>query len=319
MKRFFKWIFGLLLIAVVGIGVWGYAPDTDPTAMRAKYATAASQFIDIGGGLKVHVRDEGKRDGPALVLLHGSNSSLQAWEPWVKQLGDRYRLISLDQIGHGLTGPNPTGDYSAKAFVTTLDSVVSKLGVSKFALAGNSMGGWIAWNYALAHPDKVDALVLVDAGGAPDDPSKSLPIGFRIARTPGLNRLMSVLSPRSIFDKSIRQTITNQALVTDAMIDRYWELNRFPGNRDATRLRGQTDRGKPDPARLAAIKAPVLILWGTDDKLIPVAATKWFKDAIPQSKVIIYPGVGHLPMEEEPEKSAADTEAFLSEAGLANK
>ena len=127
------------LIAV--LFVLGYTPDTDPAAMKAKYASPASQFVDVGGGLTMHVRDEGKRDGPVLVLLHGSNASLHTWEPWVAQLKDKYRIISLDQIGHGLTGPNPTGQYDGAAFVGTLDALINRLGVTRFALAGNSMGG----------------------------------------------------------------------------------------------------------------------------------------------------------------------------------
>ena len=113
MYRLSKYVFTLLAIALAALFVWGYAPDTDPAAMKAKYSSAASQFVDAGGGLTVHLRDEGKRDGPVLVLLHGSNASLHTWEPWVARLGAKYRIISLDQIGHGLTGPNPTGQYDS--------------------------------------------------------------------------------------------------------------------------------------------------------------------------------------------------------------
>lgn len=313
MVRILKYALALLLIAVIALFAWGYAPDTDAAAMKAKYANPASRFVAVGGGLVMHVRDEGKPDGPVLVLLHGSNASLHTWEPWVARLKDKYRIITLDQIGHGLTGPNPTGKYDADAFVGTLDALLVRLGVNHFALAGNSMGGFVAWEYTLAHPDKVTRLVLIDAAGPPEDPHKRLPIGFRIAQTPVLNKLALLITPRSLFDKSLHDTVSNQAIVTEAMIDRYWELNRYPGNREATLQRFAAYRTRErDTGRLGEIRVPTLILWGAEDKLIPVAGADWFAARIPGSVRIIYPGIGHIPMEEAPDRSAADLDAFLS-------
>ncbi len=313
MKRMLKYLLVLLSVGLIALFAWGYAPDTKPAAMKAKYANAASRFIDVGGGLVMHVRDEGKRDGPVLVLLHGSNASLHTWEPWVARLKAKYRIISLDQIGHGLTGPNPTGLYDADAFVGTLDALMVKLGVNRFALAGNSMGGFVAWEYALAHPDKLTHLVLIDAAGPPEDPNKKLPIGFRIARTPVISRLALVITPRSLFETSLHQSVSNQAIVTPAMVDRYWELNRYPGNRKATMQRFAAYAGRTrETGKLGTIRTPTLILWGAEDKLIPVSGADWFAARIAGSTRIIYPGIGHIPMEEAPDRSASDLDAFLS-------
>ncbi len=301
---------GLLLLLLLG-----WQRDLDPADLQAKYYNSASQFFDVGGGLLVHARDEGKGDGPILVLLHGSNASLQTWEPWVKRLGMKYRVISLDQIGHGLTGPNPSGDYSTASFVNTLDRALAKIGVEHFALAGNSMGGAVAWNYALAHPEKVSALILVDSGGAPEVKTKSLPVGFRIAMIPGVNRIAEVITPRFLVERSLHQSLSNQSIINDRMIDRYWELLLYPGNRRATVLRFSAKRTPVDPAALGKLVMPVLILWGAEDKLIPVASANWFAKAMPQAKLIIYPGIGHAPMEETADRSASDVDAFLS--GLA--
>ena len=98
MKRALKWIGGGLVLLVVALVLIGYAPDSDRATMRAKYAAPPSQFIDVGGGLTMHVRDQGKKatntdDPPVLVLLHGSNASLHTWEPWVARLGEKYRVI----------------------------------------------------------------------------------------------------------------------------------------------------------------------------------------------------------------------------------
>lgn len=313
MKRTFKWVGSLLLIAVIALLALGYTPDTDPAEMRAKYASPASKFVAVGGGLTMHVRDEGKPDGPVLVLLHGSNASLHTWEPLVERLKGKYRIISLDQIGHGLTGPNPTGQYDGLAFVGTLNSLLGKLGVNHFALAGNSMGGYVAWEYALAYPDKLTHLVLIDAAGPPDDPDKDLPIGFRIARMPGISKLAQIITPRSVFEKSLRGSVTNQSIVTPAMVDRYWELNRYPGNRAATGARFAQYAGRTrNVGGLGQINTPTLILWGAEDKLIPVSGADWFAARIPNADKIVYPGIGHIPMEEAPDRTAADLDAFLS-------
>lgn len=314
MKRVILWALALLLVAVGGVFAWGYASDTDPQAMRRKYANDASQFIAVEPGLTVHVRDEGKRDAPVLLLIHGSNSSLHTWEPWVARLGSRYRLVSLDLTGHGLTGPHPRHDYRVETTVGIVDAVMTRLGIPRFAIAGNSMGGWVAWNYALAHQDRLTALILVDASGAPAIKPTALPIGFRIAQTPALRPVFQVFTPRALVGKSFEQSVSVKSVVTNTAVTRYWELLRYPGNRAAT---GERQRAYPrrQPAtreQMAAITVPTLILWGTEDTLTPVAGADWFADAIPGARKIVYDGIGHIPMEEAPDRSAADVDGFLS-------
>lgn len=312
MKRALKWALVLVGAGLLALLLIGWQRDLDPADLQAKYANGASQFLDVGGGLLVHARDQGRGDGEAIVLLHGSNASLQTWEPWVKRLGTKYRVISLDQIGHGLTGPNPSDDYSPAAFVETLDRTLAKLGVAHFALAGSSMGGAVAWHYALAHPEKVDALILVDAAGAPVAESTALPIGVRVAQTPLVRQLAEFVTPRSLVEQTLREGLYNQSVIDDQMIDRYWELLLYPGNRRATMLRNSRKKDVADRATLSRLHMPVLILWGKEDRLIPVAAARWFVKAMPQAQQIVYPGVGHVPMEEAADRSASDVDTFLS-------
>jgi pimeloyl-ACP methyl ester carboxylesterase len=317
MKRIGKGLLALIIVGVLAIGVWGWAPDTDPAAMRAKYGNAASQFIDFGGGVTMHVRDEGVKTGPVLVLIHGSNSSLQTWEPWVARLKGKYRLISLDLPGHGLTGANPAGDYHDAAFVSELDTLLAKLGIAKAVIAGNSMGGGVAWHYALAHPERVSGLVLVDAAGAPGWQARKVPIGFRIARMPVIKNISLYITPRSLVEKSLVTSVGDPAIINDKMVDRYWELLRYPGNRAATLKRFDQPRSVEAGSKeeVAKITAPTLILWGAEDNLIPVASSRWFASAIPGAKLVIYPGVGHLPMEEVADQSAADVDGFMADLG----
>lgn len=286
-------------------------PDTDPAAMRAKYGGAPSQFVDLGGGLTVHLRDEGPRDAPAVVLLHGSNSDLHTWDAWAARLSGRYRIIRFDQIGHGLTGPNPAGQYTTADFAAVVGQVADKLHLGKFVLGGNSMGGGIALRYAIDHPDRLSALVLIDAAGSPVIAKEPGNIGFKLMQMPVLRGIARTITPRSLVEKSLRQSVSNQDIVTPAAVDRYWELLRYPGNRQATLDRFAVPRQPFAASSLRLIKVPTLILWGAQDRLIPRAAGEWLAKAIPASRLIVYPGIGHLPMEETADRSAQDLQAFL--------
>lgn len=313
MKRLGKWLL-IILVVLAGAFLLLRTPDTDPAAMKAKYGGPPSQFVDLGGGLTVHLRDEGPRDAPVLMLLHGSNADLHTWDGWTKTLSNQFRVIRFDQIGHGLTGPNSAGAHSLDDMVATTEKVRAKLGIERIAVAGNSMGGAIAAKYAMVHPQHLSALVLVDAGGAPQPPDRKGRgnIGFTLAATPGVNLLMRSITPRNLVERSLRQSVSNQAIVTDAAVDRYWELLRFPGNRAATAERFATPRKGFTAQELAAIKTPTLILWGEEDKLISVAGARWYNAGITGSKLKIYPRIGHLPQEEAAEATAAEVRAFLS-------
>lgn len=312
MLRIVKMALLLLLVALaVGLLV-ARTPDTDPVAMRSKYADVASRFITLDDGLTVHVRVSGPITAPAILLLHGSNASLHSWSPWAKRLERAFRVIRLDLPGHGLTGAHPARDYRTAAFVDVVEGVRRGLGVERLTIAGNSMGGGVAWAYTLAHPDRVDALILVDSVGQPEPGKTSAPLVFRIARLPLLRDLATTVTPRSWIEQSLPMAFADPRRVEAADIDRYWELLRYPGNRLATIDRFATYDAPARPAQLAAIAAPTLILWGADDRLIPLSSGRWLQAHIRGSRLIVYPGVGHLPMEEAADDSARDVAAFLS-------
>ncbi len=312
MRRFIKGFLGLFLIAIIAVFAWGYAPDVPVAELKAKYANSESEFVDLGNGLVVHLRDEGPKDAPAIILLHGSNASLQTWDEWTKRLKGQYRIIRYDQAGHGITGPHPKDDYSAAAFVKVVDQIAANRGLSHFTLAGNSMGGWVAYEYAKAHPDKLDGLILVDAAGAPDATPKKLPIGFRIMQIPVINKLATVITPRAVVEKSLHESVSRDAFITPAEVDLYWNMLRRPGNRDATlkrfsaRKAGMISNAAPGPMSI-----PTLILWGKDDTLIPVKSAQWFEKIFPDHVTHIYQGTGHLPMQEVAEQSARDVAAWM--------
>lgn len=305
---------GIIMAIVVAFLVLR-TPDTDRDEMIAKYGGPNATFVAGPAGQHIHYRDQGKRDGPAIVLLHGSNASLQTWEPLVKRLGGTYRIVTLDLPGHGLTGGTPDKDYSADGMMDAVDVVVAKLDLHHFVLGGNSMGGWVAWRYALVRPERIDALLLIDAAGMPLRKGEKAPpsnVGFRVLEYPFGRWLATQITPRSLVEQSLRGSIARQDIVDDAMIDRYWELLRFPGNREATVLRARMDREPAMAARAGAIKAPTLILFGKKDRLINPTAAQTFNERIAGSEVVLLDDIGHLPMEEAPDATAAAITDFLS-------
>lgn len=308
-----KFLVGLAIVVAALAGAFWYfsTPSIPRNVLEAKYATPPSQFVVLADGARVHYRDRGPRDSQVLVLIHGSNASLFTWEPWTARLDGKFRVIALDMPGHGLTGAVPGRDYSQEGMVKVVKEFADRLGLQTFALGGNSMGGGVAARFAEEYPNRVDRLILVDAGGMPSKEGDRVPLAFRIARVPVLNRLILYVTPRSLVIEGLNDAIVRKSIITDAMIDSYWDFARMEGTREATRERFGLPRDTFVKDHIAAIKMPVLILWGEEDHLIPVSAARAYHAAIPGSKLVVYPGTGHIPMEEVADKSAADVEAFL--------
>ncbi|MDO8372853.1 MAG: alpha/beta fold hydrolase, partial [Polaromonas sp.] len=230
MKLFFRSLFffvaALLVLAAVAL-VATWARDQPVEALKPRWAQPPSQFIAIDG-MQVHLRDEGPRGDPLpIVLIHGTSASLHTWEGWAAALRGQRRVIRFDLPGFALTGPNRQDDYSVEAYVRFVTAVVDQLGVQRFVLAGNSLGGQVAWATAAAMPQRVAQLVLVDASGYPPESASvppSLPLGFRIARTPGLRVLTQYTLPRSVVEKSVRNVYGDPAKVTPELVDLYVDM-----------------------------------------------------------------------------------------------
>ena len=314
---FFRGI--LVLISLIGLLIAGLVfvfsdPDVPADVLVQKYGQPPSQFINLPSGARVHYRDQGEKTALPLVLLHGSNASLHTWEPWVAQLSNQFRVISVDLPAHGLTGPTPGDDYSQEGMAKFVDEFTRTIQVERFALAGNSMGGGVAARFALMHPERLTHLILVDAAGLPTKTQQDPGVGFRIARTPILQNVLLFVSPRRLFEDGLKKAIVDDSIVTPAMVDRYWELNRREGTRAATLKRFQTPRDDYIEQNVSKITTPTLILWGELDTLTPRDIGDAYNAAIAGSKLVVYKNVGHIPMEEVPEQSASAVRAFLSPA-----
>lgn len=304
-------LLGIVVVLAVTAIIWrAWEPDRSVESLRERWAKPPSQFVDVEG-LRVHVRDVGPRDDATpIVLLHGTSASLHTWEPWVAALSSSRRVVTLDLPGFGLTGATADGDVSIDQTLRVLHTLFARLDVKRIILAGNSYGGRIAWEYAVAHQDQVAGLVLVDSSGYPLQ-SKSVPIGFRIARTPGLRRLAEKLLPRSIIENSVRNVYVDQSKVTPEVVDRYFELTLREGNRVALARRFEQVPLAGDVEKLKSLRMPTLILWGEEDRLIPLENGKKFDADIPNSELVVFPNVGHVPQEEAPEVSVAALQKWL--------
>jgi len=306
---------GATVAVLVGLfTLLNWAPDRPVSELADRWAQPPSTFLELGG-LQVHLRDQGRRDDPTpIVLLHGTSASLHTWDGWVEALALAHRVVRVDLPGFGLTGPAPDGDYRIERYVEFVTRLLDAQGIERCVLAGNSFGGWIAWETALAEPGRVAALILVDAAGYPLE-SESVPIGFRIARIPLLNRLLEVTLPRSVVESSLRNTYGDPSRVTPGLVDRYYELTLRSGNRAALARRFADAQPSDRTARLAGLRAPTLILWGGRDRLIPPGYGERFHDVIPGSRLVLFPELGHVPHEEDPVATVAAVRSFLDELG----
>ena len=304
----------VLALAALAAALFGYAwaPERSVESLAARWAPPPSTFVTIDG-LQVHVRDEGPRDDPRpILLLHGTSASLHTWDGWVAGLKGQHRVIRLDLPGFGLTGPRPDGDYSMKRYVAFMRAVLDHFGLQRCVLVGNSFGGWIAWETAFAESTRVELLVLVDSAGYKVLTGSS-PLAFRLAQSPRLGKYMEKLLPRAVVAASLRDVYGHPDRVTPELVERYYELALRAGNRRAVveRFR-QAEPGK-NVHRLEVLLQPTLILWGGRDRLIPREYGLAFQHHIPDSRIVEFDDLGHVPQEEDPARTLAAFEQFLGE------
>ncbi len=311
-KRFFQLLLGLAILAATIGYVWLYTPSIPRPALERLYANEASRFLDLPSGTRIHYRDEGPRDAPlTILLLHGTASSLHTWEGWVARLKDRYRVVTMDLPAHGLTGRTAENRYDRAGMVAAIAAVVDHLGLDRFVIGGNSMGGEMAMAYTLAYPTQVQGLILVDSAGLAFRPEHT-PIGFRLAAMDWLRPLIVRITPRALIARSIAAVYADPARITPALIDRYWRLLRMDGSREALMKRFAVFRQEP-PLPVARIDKPALVLWGREDRLIPLSVGEELARRLPQAKLVVLNGLGHVPQEEDPTRSLVPVQSFLTQ------
>ncbi|WP_286852179.1 alpha/beta fold hydrolase [Leisingera sp. UBA4491] len=308
----------LVTVAIILTAGWLMLrrPDISYNTLESVYSKSNSRYLKSGSQIELHFTDTGPRDAPILVLVHGYSASLNTWDAWARNLRKDYRVIRLDLPGHGLSRCVDNDEIGIEQFIASIDRVTHSLDVDQFTLVGSSMGGHTAWAYALAHPERLDGLVLVDAAGwlsAPGEDDKD-PVIFKLLRNGFARNVMKDLDMSALIRSGLENSFADPELVTDEMVERYSAMSRAPCHREALLkiMSGTTLRVPASKERLSAIAVPTLILHGDTDNLIPVAHAEKFADAIPGSKLIIYPETGHIPQEEQPVASVEDFRAFLA-------
>ncbi len=293
---------------VMMTGPW--KPDIPMEDLIGRWALPPSTFVDVKG-LKVHLRDEGPRTDPVpIVLIHGTSSSLQTWEGWVEALKGQRRVITFDLPGFGLTGPNARGDYRLESYVQFVMDLLDTLRVQLCIVAGNSLGGDIAWHLAVAAPPRVQRLILVDAAGYPMPQSKS--IYSYIVKMPVLNQLFRFAMSRSALESGLKKLYGDPSRVTRAVVDRHEQMMLCQGNRGALiKAIEQSNIGSAAPM-IKTVKQPTLIIWGGRDRLIPPDHAQRFRRDISGSQLEIFDDLGHMPQEEDPERTVEAVLAFLA-------
>jgi len=305
-------IVALLLLGAVLAWLKLRGPDIPYQTLESKYAGPASRFVDLPGALHVHYEDEGDPALPLLVLLHGFGDSYTSWDGWVRELRGKLRIIRLDFPGHGLTRAPDGYRLSADALADLVEAFAAKLGLPQFAVAGNSMGGAVAWQLAVRHPQRLDALILVDAAGFPNEtPPAQIPLAFRILQYRWGRTLLRHIDNRPLIAQGLKVDVYDPAVITPAFVDRWAEFQRAPGHRAILMSIDARSMNRAAAADLGAIKVPTLVINGENDVLVEPASARKFAAAIRGAKLIIYPHVGHLPQVEIPQRSAADVAAFL--------
>jgi len=302
-RRF--WLTGLVAV-MLGAAGWLYTPDRDRAALEIRYLADRADLRQVDG-VRLHVRDTGPRGAPVLLLLHGLGASLHTWEPWARALDTTYRVVRFDFPGHGLSAADT--DYSDVRTLRLVASLLDSLGILKATVIGNSMGGRIAWRFAAAHPARVGKLVLM----APDGFASP---GFAYdtrADVPAALGLMRWVLPRRMLEANLAPAYADRTRLADSVVARYYDLMLAPGNRAALFARmQQTMLIDPVPV-LRTITAPTLLVWGEQDRMIPLSNAQDYLAAIPQARLVRLSALGHLPFEEAPVRALIPVRAFLAE------
>jgi len=298
--------FVIALLVGTLIALWVYR-DIPAEDLEAKYASPASRFMNIDG-VRMHYRDEGPRGGPAVLLLHANFGNLIGWNPWVEALKDKYRVVRIDFTSHGLTGPDPTGDYTLERTLYLTERFVDAVGLERFSVGGTSMGGTVAIHYSNKHPERIENLILLSPGSLEGKEQKER------GDVPDAAYALTYLLPRALPEFMLLQGFGDDAKLTDELVDRWYDMWMREGNREAQldRLR-QYESGDIE-GLIRAVTPPTLLMWGEANTTAHYEQSFEFRtllENVESLKFISYPGVGHMAVQEAGTETGRDVRAFL--------
>ncbi len=290
-------VIAVMAVIGIGIGLWVYR-DIPIEHLETKYANQASRFISIDG-TRIHFRDEGS--GPAVLLLHANFSNLIDWDPWVKALSDSYRVVRFDFTSHGLTGVDPSHDYSLERTLELTEKFIDAMDLEHFSIAGASMGGTVAILYTRKHRDRINNLILI----SPDSFEYNAKIPGSPDEVPKIASLLAYIMPRAVPELMLKSGFGNQEKLTDELVDRWYDMWMHQGQREAQleRLRQYETGGAAQLIR--SLQTRTLVQQGS--------AIQTEFENIEALQVISYPNVGYWVVQEAGQESARDARIFLDE------
>jgi pimeloyl-ACP methyl ester carboxylesterase len=311
LRSFFRFLgraaVALALLLAIGVvyALWAHQ-DIPAAELESRYARPESKFIEIDG-VRLHYIDEGR--GPVVLLLHANFSNLLDWDPWAAALQDSHRVIRFDMTSHGLTGPDPTGDYTLARTLRLMEGFVDALQLDDMTVAGTSLGGTLALHYATTHPDRVQRLILLSPG--------SLEGKERRARggVPRVGYVLKYILPRALPKFMLSSGFGDPAALPDSLVDRWYELWRREGQREAQLDRLSQYQSGDIESLIRAVRVPVLLLWGELNTTAKFSQAATFRELLrdsPSLTFIPYPGLGHMALQEDGARMARDVRDWLA-------
>jgi pimeloyl-ACP methyl ester carboxylesterase len=311
MKKLLKLLLLTLVIGAISLIIFWFARPADVSFDNVGAGvpnSAYSRFVEIDG-VRLHYQEKGT--GTPLVLIHGYTSSTYSWKDVFEPLAKNFRVIAVDLKGFGFSG-KPDGDYTRRGQAILVTHLLEHLKVEQAWLCGNSMGGEVALNVALAHPERVLGLILIDSAGVEVAGKGTLTPSY--LTIPVVGRLLIALSLTSskLVRQGLEKSFYDQNLVTaDRIANYYRPLQTRGGQLAALRARTQWSIF-PIEADLGKINVPTLVLWGAQDQLIPLAAGQKLNSLIKDSKLVVFDNCGHLPQEEMPQRTVDQIVSFIA-------
>ena len=285
------WIAILLLAGLELLYVVMLPPDISYSELEGRYDQSESQYLDLHNGLRIHFQDVGAPSAPTLLLIHGFGVSLQTWQAWETRLHDRYRLVTIDLPGHGLTRSTNT-EFTVSTLARIVADIIRAQQLTDVILVGNSLGGAVAWNVALRAPEHLAGLVLIDASGWEWTDNTTTPTALiNILSGPFLRKI----DKSSIFRELLATAYYDPTYLKSENLHRYVEFTRAPEHRAildklmVNIMTGKDSDIKATDEKLATILLPTLILWGAEDQMVNSKHAQYFGRAIANSTVVIYP------------------------------
>lgn len=259
------------------------------------------------GGEQLHVTQDGPRDAPALVLIHGFTASTRSWDPLVPMLAQRYRVIRIDLLGHGRSAKPTDAGYAVPDQARRVGEVLDQLGVGRAVVVGHSTGGSVATALAEGRPDLVAALALLNTGPRLD---AFIPQGpaDQLLQVPVIGQLLWRLRTESLVRSAAATAVSRDVAIPQAVVD---DVLGMTYHAFTAAGRGAEDYllQRPLPDRLAALGIPLLVLFGAEDRRWRSSSARDYR-AVPGARIEMLPGVGHSPLLEDPPRTAELLTAF---------